>query len=417
MIQKIINDTVSLLEKEGIYIFIETDTINYGKSLQEHAIYSIDNKNYKLKLYAQKVDIDRIFPIITFLDSVLSKEEKDHNDFNDKIIEFFTFLSPFKDKIDSFKKISESIQKVMKIKDVLVLEDKKDKLQGINSKGKSIEKTVEKDTAEYMALNKNGGVYLNHGAKLRSLFVGNDTYSYIEPLKGRDNRIGLIIFNSEKPISIKNINIFKQFASLAGIFIEIHIFRENMSKLLENSLNVMIDALDSRTKGGKNHTKRVTEIYVNFGKYLKLSQEDLEILKVSSLLHDIGKIGVSDTILNKEGPLTEEEMNKVRYHVIYGKEIVSKIKGIDKKVEDIIMYHHERYDGKGYPNGLKGKEIPFFAKLLIFADIYEALTSDRSYRKAYDHEFAINYIKENKGKIFDPELTDKFIDFIGGNKY
>jgi putative two-component system response regulator len=98
-------------------------------------------------------------------------------------------------------------------------------------------------------------------------------------------------------------------------------------------------------------------------------------------------------------------------------EIISKIQNISDKVKDIVMYHHEHWDGSGYPSGLRGEEIPFLARIVTLADIYEALTSDRIYRKAYTKEYTVNYIKENAGKIFDPNLSDKFVEFIGGSDY
>jgi HD-GYP domain-containing protein (c-di-GMP phosphodiesterase class II) len=417
MIDEIINNTLSFLEERGISIFIESKNKVYGKKEKGVPIYSTYNKYYSLELYAEKLDIDKIFPIITFLDSVLSRDyEKVHLDFNNKMTEFFSLLSSFKDKYDSFEKISKAINKIMELEEVVILERIGNRLKGLSSSNSQYDYEIKEGSAEELAFQKEGGVYLNLYSKLKSFFSG-ENYIYIEPLKGTEKKIGLIIFISPYPLPIERINMLKQFTDLAGLFIEIHIFREDMAKLMENSLNVMIDALDSRTKGGKNHTKRVTAISIDFAKYIGLSEEEINTLKTGTLLHDIGKIGVSDSILNKEGPLTDEEMEKVRYHPVYGTEIIVKIDGLNPKAKDIVLYHHERWDGKGYPKGLKGKEIPFLARLVNIVDIYEALTSDRSYRKAYDKNFAIKYIKENKNKVFDPELADKFVEFIGGRDY
>ncbi len=417
MVDGIINDTLSFLKERGISIFIESKNKVYGKKEKGVPIYSTYNKYYFLEVFAEKLDIDKVFPIITFLDSVLSRDyEKVHLDFNNKMTEFFSLLSSFKDKYDSFKKISKSISNIMDLEEVIILERKGNRLKGLSSSNSQYDYEIKKGSAEELAFQKEGGIYLNLNSKLKSFFSG-ENYIYIEPLKGTEKKIGLIIFVSFYPLPIERINMLKQFTGLAGLFIEIHVFREDMEKLMENSLNVMIDALDSRTKGGKNHTKRVTAISVDFAKYIGLPKEDIDILKTGALLHDIGKIGVSDSILNKEGPLTDDEMEKVRHHPVYGSEIIVKINGLDPKVKDIVLYHHERWDGKGYPEGLKEKEIPLLSRLVNIVDVYEALTSDRSYRKAYDRNFAIKYIEENKSKAFDPELSDKFVEFIGGRDY
>ncbi len=417
MVENIINKTINFLRESGVDIFIRMEGATYGRRDGRTPIYTTSNKNLTLEVRSDSLNIDEVFPVITFLNAIISeKSQKIHTDFNDKTTQFLASLSPFKDKKDSFKKVSKSIRKVLKLKRVILLETVKDRLIGIGSEGEDIYKSIESGSVEELVLKKNNGAYVSKGVNVKSMFY-KENYLYVEPLNGVEKRIGLIIFESDNPIPIENINMLRQFSSLAGLFIEINIFREDMTRLMENSLNVMIDALDSRTKGGKNHTKRVVEISLNFAKYLNLDNNLIKTLERGALLHDIGKIGVSDTILNKDGPLNDNEIEQVRQHPIYGMEIITKIKGIEKGVHDIVMYHHERWDGKGYPKGLKGKEIPFLARILIFSDIYEALTSDRSFRKAYDKEFAINYIKKNSGAIFDPELTDKFLEYIGGTSH
>ncbi|MDR2584459.1 MAG: response regulator [Fibromonadaceae bacterium] len=136
----------------------------------------------------------------------------------------------------------------------------------------------------------------------------------------------------------------------------------------------------------------------------------------SSQLHDVGKIAVKDDILKKDGDLTEEEFEEIKKHPICGEEIIEKIKrnttehGFLEHAKIFVATHHEKWDGSGYPRGLKGEEIPLQGRLMAIADVYDALTSERPYKKAYTHEEAVNIIKEGRGTHFDPDLVDIFLE-------
>jgi len=140
-----------------------------------------------------------------------------------------------------------------------------------------------------------------------------------------------------------------------------------------------------------------------------LSNEEKEVLKFGGYLHDIGKIGVRDTILLKPGRLTPEEMAEVRLHPLIGDRIVQPVQFLEKERE-LILYHHERIDGRGYPYGLKGEEIPFVVRILSVADAYDAMTSSRAYRPAKPHEVAIEEIKYGVNTQFDKEVVKAFLN-------
>ena len=172
-------------------------------------------------------------------------------------------------------------------------------------------------------------------------------------------------------------------------------------------LEVLGSVISSRDSTTNSHNYRVTLYAVRLGERLGLDHTQLQQLIVGSFLHDVGKIGVDDAILNKKGPLTPEEVLKMQEHVTIGLEIVSKSKWL-RGAQDVVAYHHEKFDGSGYSNYLKGEEIPLNARVFAIADVFDALTSERPYKHAYSFVESINYLNGEKGKHFDPRIVDAF---------
>lgn len=171
------------------------------------------------------------------------------------------------------------------------------------------------------------------------------------------------------------------------------------------SLSKALDAKDSYTSG---HASRVEEYSVKLADQYGLSPKEMENIKTAAILHDIGKIGIVDEILNKDGKLTEEEFQKIREHPSVGADIIGEISFL-KDISKIIRHHHERYDGAGYPEGLKADEMPIESAILAIADSYDAMTSDRPYRRALTSEEALEEIRKNAGTQFHPVLAEQFI--------
>jgi putative two-component system response regulator len=177
------------------------------------------------------------------------------------------------------------------------------------------------------------------------------------------------------------------------------------------SLAISLDGKDEYTHG---HSRRVTNLALQLAEYATEEEVDFELLRLCGVLHDVGKIGVPDKILGKVGQLSDEEFVIIRKHPELGSQILKPMDS-DRRIAaiaEIIKHHHERYDGKGYPDGLKGKEIPYLSRILAVADSYDAMTSDRPYRKGMDINKAIEEIRENSGSQFDPLLAEKFISFM-----
>ncbi len=178
------------------------------------------------------------------------------------------------------------------------------------------------------------------------------------------------------------------------------------------SLRLAVDAKDSYTK---NHSDRVSYYSEMLAKKINLPEEEISIIKDGGLFHDIGKIGIPDTILQKRTRLSDEEYDDIKNHPSIGSHILSPAK-IFNQVIPIVKHHHERFDGRGYPGGLKGEEIPLHARIVSLADAFDAMTSDRSYRPRFTLIKALDEIEKYKGIQFDPELADVFIEIIKANK-
>ena len=174
------------------------------------------------------------------------------------------------------------------------------------------------------------------------------------------------------------------------------------------TLRYTVEAKDSYTRG---HSDRVSAFSVLIGKHLGLSEDDLRILRIGGLFHDIGKIGVPDSVLLKEGKLTDDEYSEIKNHPSIGKQILSNAT-IFKDMIPIVYHHHEKYDGTGYPEGLKGDQIPYLARITAVADTYDAMTANRSYRKALPLDVVRNEIEKCSRKQFDPDIAKVFLDIL-----
>lgn len=189
-----------------------------------------------------------------------------------------------------------------------------------------------------------------------------------------------------------------------------------IQKVKKDSLDLtksLINALDSRDTYTSNHSDNVSRYAVKISEKMNLSKDLCNVIRTGSLLHDIGKIGIPEHILTKPEKLTPEEYMVIKTHPIIGYTILNHVDTFKKNgVLDIVLYHHERYDGKGYPKGLKGNEIPLSARIVGVADAFDAMISKRVYRNELDLKFVLNEICRNKGTQFDPEVVDAFLSIF-----
>ena len=184
----------------------------------------------------------------------------------------------------------------------------------------------------------------------------------------------------------------------------------------ENILYSMVRMLEERDVYTRGHSERVAYFSVNLAKKVNLSDKEVDLINRGSLLHDIGKIGIREHVLNKPGPLTPEEIEHINTHPRRGYEICKGLKSLGP-VLPIIKNHHERFDGQGYPDGLGGREIHLYARIVAITDSYDAMTSNRPYRRGFSPQEAIKIVdSERESGQWDPSLIDPFLEFIKESK-
>jgi diguanylate cyclase (GGDEF)-like protein/putative nucleotidyltransferase with HDIG domain len=186
---------------------------------------------------------------------------------------------------------------------------------------------------------------------------------------------------------------------------------EQMAELHLKTIEALAIAIDAKDEVTADHVYRVQIYSTGLARLFGLSGPEIEALKAGALLHDIGKLAVPDHILNKPGPLTPAEFEKMKVHTIVGAEILERV-GFPYPVVPVVRHHHERWDGRGYPDGLRGDEIPMTARILTLADCFDAVREDRNYRSAMTQDQAIAMLKEGSGTVFDPNVVRTFLDHL-----
>jgi response regulator RpfG family c-di-GMP phosphodiesterase len=214
--------------------------------------------------------------------------------------------------------------------------------------------------------------------------------------------------NGSASFTEKDLYYLNFLAERATFVIENVALYENIYENLFATLYAFVEAIEARDPYTQQHSSRVTEFAVTIGKAMGCSEEQIDLLTFSGHLHDIGKLAIPDSILLKPGPLTTNEFKAIKKHPVIGANIVGRL-GLLTGEQRIILHHHERWNGKGYPGGLKGESIPFLSRILAVADVYDAMASDRAYRKRLADEVVLETIREGAGVDFDGEVVETFL--------
>lgn len=234
------------------------------------------------------------------------------------------------------------------------------------------------------------------------------------PLKPRDKLLGIIqVANKRGNFTYRpeDLDLLKILGSQVAFVIQNADLFHNLQRAYIDTLSALTSAIDAKDSYTRGHSERVTELSISLAEEVGIERSEIEKIKLGGLLHDIGKIGIPEGILNKPGRLNDEEFEIIKSHPDLGLHILGKVEFLEAIVP-IIRHHHERYDGKGYPTGLKAEEIPLLARIVSVVDTYDAMTTDRPYRKAMTVEEALKEIDRCSGSQFDPEIAAHFIRMI-----
>lgn len=279
-----------------------------------------------------------------------------------------------------------------------------------------------------------------HVAKTGQIHITEDLHedplAYILPqeaevLRGARSGLSLPLLSQENVVGVLHIGLRKQhvfseteirlltaIAEMAGsalhranLYEQTVLQREELSRAYDNTLAGWARALELRDELTEGHTRRVTELTLDLARKMGISEEEIIQIRRGAILHDIGKMGIPDSILNKPGPLTAHEKRIMRMHPQYAYEMLSFIPFLQPAL-DIPYCHHEWWNGNGYPRGLKGEEIPLSARIFSVIDVWDALTSDRPYRLKWTQEKTLKYIQDGSGKQFDPRVVKAFLPLL-----
>ncbi len=239
---------------------------------------------------------------------------------------------------------------------------------------------------------------------------------FIFPLVARDKVMGLALFVGRSVVSLEEdvLETVKTITNQAAICIE------NANRYLKlkhdylGAITALVAAVEGKDEYHRGHSEAVAELAVLVAKKMNLPKDQIELIRIAGLLHDIGKISVSEQILLKKKELTVDEFVKLKMHSIVSTSILRKM-DIHQQILPMVLYHHERYDGSGYPEGLRAFAIPIGARILAVCDAYKAMVSVRPYRKSLKQNDAVEELKRCSGKQFDPDIVDVFVDIVAKN--
>jgi putative nucleotidyltransferase with HDIG domain len=250
----------------------------------------------------------------------------------------------------------------------------------------------------------------------------NDKYSnksfLCVPLKIKNEIIGVLSVNNKENNEIFNENDLELLIILSSqiaVAIENANLYDDMKDSYKTTILALSNALDAKDSYTGGHSSQVTKYAIPVAEYLGYNKKQLERLEYAGLLHDIGKIGIIENILNKNGRLTDDEFAIIKKHPVIGAEILQAVNFLEDIVP-IVKYHHERWDGKGYPDGLKGEEIPLGARIISVSDTFDAMTSDRPYRDGLPAKIARDEIEKCSGSQFDPVVAHAFLKLFDEGK-
>jgi HD-GYP domain-containing protein (c-di-GMP phosphodiesterase class II) len=250
--------------------------------------------------------------------------------------------------------------------------------------------------------------------------TGRKFFHAMFPMKVKEQTIGILCIFSEsnnRPTG-RSLELLKDLCGPIALAIENARLLSNLQRTnkelfraYDTTLEGWAKALELRDKETEGHARRVVDLTLELAHRMKVRKADLTNIRRGILLHDIGKMGIPDNVLHKPGPLDASEWREMRQHPLYAYKLLHSINYLHPAL-DIPLYHHERWDGSGYPYGLKGEKIPVAARMFAVVDVWDALRSDRSYRKAWPKKKVLKYLRDEAGTRFDPNVVKSFLAML-----
>ncbi|MBF0522857.1 MAG: HD domain-containing protein [Candidatus Omnitrophica bacterium] len=275
---------------------------------------------------------------------------------------------------------------------------------------------VRENTTLQMVLSSKQPLIIPIGGRAQGEIKNHDLFNaplLCSPLIVHDNLVGIISISGKKTggdFNNDEMNLLLNIASQTAVAIENSKLNQDIEKTYFETISALAMAVDAKDKYSRGHSDRVAEYSVSIGKKLGLEEEEIVTLRDAAKLHDIGKIGIIDDLLSRPGPLNDEEWILMRKHPEIGESIIKPITSL-RHLCDIIRHHHEKIDGTGYPDGLKGNEISALVRIATVADIYDALTTDRSYRVKFSRDNTYDMMKKMKDQI-DQDIVDVLFEIV-----
>ncbi len=386
-----------------IWIIIMLILYKKEKIKNTHLIEAIDEEKKKSKKYVE--DLDSLFLMLTRFHEmgVQYSDVDDVKDISSLIVEYTT------DMLDT------------KMGSLMLINKNTNTLEIIAARGLSEEviKMTQIHIGEGIA-----GLVAREGKTIYCEDIENDvrfmrnskvkysSKSFVAvPLKIKNKIIGVLNINSRrkgKQFSQMDIKLLDILANQAAVAIENIQLYKDMKGMYVGTIMTLAKAIDAKDPYTKGHSERVMKFAVEIAKEMKLPEKLVSNIEFAALIHDIGKIGVKDNVLDKPTRLSDSEYDIIKKHPVIGEQIIAPIEFLTN-IAPLILYHHEHYDGSGYLEGLKGEEIPIGARVLIVADAFEAMISERPYSRSMTGEEAIDELKDKSGSQFDPEVVKAFL--------
>lgn len=392
----------------GIFLLLTTIIILFLKEKQsnKNLVEILEDEKNSNRIYMD--NLDNLLSMLTHFQEMGMKysDTEDIKDISARILEYAT------DLLDT------------KMGSLMLIDKSTNRLEIIGSRGISDEviKTTKIHVGEGIA-----GLVAREGRSIHCediekdvRFMRNSRTKYTSksfiavPLKIKNKVIGVINVNSKREgrkFSQNDIRLLEILADQAAVTIENIQLYKDLKGMYIGTIRTLAKAIDAKDPYTKGHSEKVTKFAVEIAKEMNLSEKLIRNIEFAGLIHDIGKIGIKDSVLGKPSKLTEEEYELIKKHPIIGEQIIAPIEFLTN-VAPLILYHHEHYNGEGYLEGLKGEEIPVGSRIINVADSFEAMLSERPYSKSMSEKEAVQELKDNAGTQFDPEVVKAFLSVL-----